>query len=98
MCLQKILQWAREHGYDSRLSLVPGKTHSDIAPHKFYAKIGFEMAPNDIERVERIEAKYEKEPCPFVRCKNEKVDGRWVSRGAEVFLTHPEVLENYPLD
>lgn len=96
MCLQKILQWAKEHGYGSRISLIPAKTHSDIAPNKFYAKIGFEMSPRNISRFDEIEKK-KKEASPAVACKLEKIDGRWVSRGQELFLTHPEILENYPL-
>lgn len=98
MCLQKILEWAKEHGYGSRISLTPGKTHSDIAPHKFYAKIGFEMSPNDIKNVEKWEEKYSTEPIYYKRKRYEKVDDRWVSRGQELYLTHPEILENYPLD
>ena len=98
MSLQKILEWAKNHGYGTRLSLAPGKTHSDIEPNKFYTKVGFEMSPNDIKMIEALESKYEKEACYFNRRKNEKIDGRWVSRGQTLFLTHPEILENYPLN
>lgn len=98
MCLQKILEWAKIHGFGSRISLVPGKTHSDIAPHKFYAKIGFEMSPTDIKNVEKWEEKYSTGPIYFNRKRYEKIDDRWVSRGQEIYLTHPEILENYPLD
>lgn len=85
MCFQKILEWAENHGFGSRISLSPGKNNSDIAPNRLYAKLGFEMAPAIIKMIEEVKYKYE------------QIDGRWVSKGQEVFLTNPDVLINYPL-
>lgn len=80
MCIQKITEWARNTGFGERVSLSPGKNYSDIAPNRLYAKLGFEMAPAIIKMVEKVKYKYE------------QIDGRWVSKGQEVFLTNPDVL------
>ena len=85
MCFQKILEWAQENGFGHRISLCPGKTHSDINPAPFYAKIGFDVAP-EIEKILSV-----KPDAP-------KINGRYLSRGQEVFLVEPEVLKAYPLE
>lgn len=97
MCLQKILEWSERYGFGSRISLTPGKTHSDIEPNKFYAKVGFEMSPTDIKNVEKLEARYSSEPSLYNRSKYEKINGRWVAKAQVLFLTHPEVLREYHL-
>ena len=84
MCMQKILEWAQENGFGHRISLCPGITHSDIHPAPFYAKIGFDVAP-EVKRL--LEVKVDVK----------KINGRYLSRGQEVFLVEPEVLRNYPL-
>lgn len=84
MCMQRILEWAEEHGFGHRISLCPGKTHSDINPAPFYAKIGFDVAPEISEMLGRVSSA-------------KQIDGRYVSRGQEVFLTNPDVLKKYSL-
>ena len=85
MCMQKILDWAQENGFGHRISLCPGKTHSDIHPAPFYAKIGFDVAP-EVKKILGV-----KPDAP-------KINGRHLSRGQEVFLVEPNVLKNYPLE
>lgn len=97
MCFQKILEWAENHGFGTRLSLTPGKTYSDIEPNKFYTKIGFEMAPASVKLVEELEEKYGRESSFYPRKRYEKIDGRWVAKTQTLFLTHPEILKNYKL-
>ena len=85
MCMQKILEWAQEHGFEHRISLCPGKTHSDINPAPFYAKIGFDVSPEIADIMSTISCA-------------KQIDGRYISRGQEVFLVEPEVLKSYPLE
>ena len=85
MCMQRILEWAQEHGFGHRISLCPGKTHSDINPAPFYAKIGFDVAPEIADIMSTISCA-------------KQIDGRYISRGQEVFLVEPEVLKSYPLE
>ena len=85
MCMQKILEWAQENGFGNRITLCPGKTHSDINPAPFYAKIGFDVSPY---------------VASLLKSKDnaQMVAGRYVSRGQDVFLVEPEVLKSYPLE
>ena len=85
MCMQKILDWAEEHGFAHRISLTPGKTHSDVNPAIFYAKIGFDVSPEIAGLLKAME-------------RFPQIDGRYISKGQEVFLVEPDVLKNYPLD
>ena len=111
MCMQKILEYAEKNGYGTRIYLGPAKHGSNIHPGKFYAKIGFEPGPSDIEWAQkcnkRIKYAEEHPELPEEIRKSlldtpyhEHIDGRFVateSFAGTVYLTHPEVLRNYPL-
>lgn len=112
MCMQRILEYAEQNGYGTRIYLSPAKHYSNIHPGKFYAKIGFEPGPQKIEFAQK-----ENERCIQYLKKHqnlpeeikkdyldrtfyEQIDGRFISTeefGGELYLTHPEVLRNYPL-
>ena len=117
MCMQRILEYAEQNGYGSRISLDAEKWGSNIHPGKFYAKIGFGPGPNGVERATKTNERYYK-GIKYVKehpdlpeeikmeyldrhfC--EQIDGRFIADGSSyvnsrLYLTHPEVLRNYPL-
>ena len=99
MCMQKILEYAEQNGYGSRIYLQAAKHGSNIPPGKFYAKIGFEGHPsskasaerlyqNDLRRYEY--AKNLPDSDPFkeellldVPIKPDYIDGRWVPENGQ---------------
>lgn len=115
MCMQKILEYAEQNGYGTRVSLTPSRHYSNIHPGRFYAQIGFEPGPNDITHAQKSNEEYyrgveyvkEHPNLPEEIKKDflnktvyEQIDGRFVSMEGfcrEIYLTHPEVLRNYPL-
>ena len=116
MCMQRILEYAEQNGYGSRISLDAEKWGSNIHPGKFYAKIGFEPGPKGIECANEINRRYYRGLEEVKKFPNmpeaarreclerhfcEQIAGRYVADGffvkSRLYLTHPEVLKNYPL-
>lgn len=60
MCMQKILEFAEQNGYGSRISLDADKWGSNIHPGKFYAKIGFAPGQRTTEYAQKVNERYYK--------------------------------------
>lgn len=94
MCMQKILEWAKENGCDTRIALQPAKHGSDVSPSMFYAKIGFDLPPAAKKTREELEEILNSSPRR--RMSLQKVSGRHLAlSGDVVVLSEPDVLRNY---
>lgn len=73
MCMQRILEWAEQNGFGSRITLQPAKHGSSVEPGEFYAKIGFNVSPKRVTEIETQIAKG-KRTLEYINKNRDKLD------------------------